>query len=262
MNKKALPIGNDSFWLDFFAQTRDWGLVLYEQDWLDRQTYEFTPLCTDIDLGHQRLTSMGAAADQVGMNLEYCMSLPRDLLTASEIPRVTHVRGSEDYALHLKKQTLTQWAIGISSMLLDALGIAPFKAVFWSTSLQAGAPYGIVPHEILPEREILIANLSTGPVGLGDGLRYVNVERIMKCCRQDGLILKPDRPLTMINTLASDWAFYDGVSQGELYSAQTTMLVCFFLHSSNYSFFHLEVTKHSTLSSHQPWNEIIRFILR
>ncbi|CAF4451635.1 unnamed protein product, partial [Adineta steineri] len=37
-NGKALPIGNDSFWLDLFTQTRDWGLILYEQDWLDRQT--------------------------------------------------------------------------------------------------------------------------------------------------------------------------------------------------------------------------------
>jgi hypothetical protein len=42
----------------------------------------------------------------------------------------------------------------------------------------------------------------------------------MKCCRQDGLILKPDRPLTTINALVSDWAFYNSVSQGELYSTR------------------------------------------
>jgi hypothetical protein len=45
----------------------------------------------------------------------------------------------------------------------------------------------------------------------------------MRCCRPDGLILKPDRPLTMINTLVSDWAFHNSVSQGELYSTRTTM---------------------------------------
>ena len=47
----------------------------------------------------------------------------------------------------------------------------------------------------------------------------------MRCCRQDGVILKPNRSLTMINTLISDWALYDSVSQGELYSTRTTMYV-------------------------------------
>jgi hypothetical protein len=219
---KALPIGNDSFWIDLFTQTRDWGLILYEQDWLDFQTYNFTPLFTDIYLGHQWLTSMGEAGEKVGMNIQYCMSLPRHILTALEIPRVTHARTSTDYAFHLTGKA-EQWAIGISSMFADAMGIAPFKDVFWSTSFQPGSPYGIGAHEVLPEREILIATLSTGPVGPGDGINYTNVERIMKCCRKDGLILKPDRPLTTINALASDWAFYNGVSQGEVYSTRTTM---------------------------------------
>jgi hypothetical protein len=77
--------------------------------------------------------------------------------------------------------------------------------------------------EVLPEREILIATLSTGPVSPGDAINYTNAERIMKCCRPDGLILKPDRPLTMINTLVSDWALHNSVKQGELYSTRTTM---------------------------------------
>jgi hypothetical protein len=219
---KALPIGNDSFWIDLFTQTRDWGLILYEQDWLDYQTYNFTPLCTDIYLGHQWLTSMGEAGEKVEMNIQYCMSLPRHILTALEIPRVTHARTSTDYAFHLIGKA-EQWAIGISSMFADAMGIAPFKDVFWSTSLQPGSHYGIEAHEVLPEREILIATLSTGPVGPGDGINFTNVERIMKCCRKDGLILKPDRPLTTINALISDWAIYNSVSQGELYSTRTTM---------------------------------------
>jgi hypothetical protein len=45
----------------------------------------------------------------------------------------------------------------------------------------------------------------------------------MRCCRADGLIFKPDQPLTMINALISDWALYDSVSQGEVYSTKTTM---------------------------------------
>jgi hypothetical protein len=68
-----------------------------------------------------------------------------------------------------------------------------------------------------------MATFSTGPVAFGDGISYPNIQRIMRCCRDDGLILKPDRPLTTINTLVADWALNDGVIQGELYSTQTTM---------------------------------------
>jgi hypothetical protein len=221
-NGKSLPVGNDSFWTDLFTQAHDWGLIVYEQDWLITQTKDFLPTLTDIHLGHQWLMSMGEAADKVGINIQYCMSLPRHILHALEIPRVTHTRVSDDYTFHLlnKKQ---QWEIGISSMFADAIGLAPFKDVFWSTSLQPDAPYKPSPEEVLPEREILIATLSTGPVGPGDAINYTNVYRIMKCCRQDGLILKPDRPLTTIDPLISDWALYNGVSQGELYSTRTTM---------------------------------------
>ncbi|CAF4210806.1 unnamed protein product, partial [Rotaria sordida] len=150
------------------------------------------------------------------------MSLPRHILSALQIPRVTQARASTDYALHLDGKA-QQWTIGISSMFVDAIGLAPFKDVFWSTSLQPGSPYKPNAKEVLPEREILIATLSTGPVSPGDAINYTNTQHIMKCCRGDGLILKPDQPLTMINRLVSDWAFYDGVSQGELYSTRTNM---------------------------------------
>jgi hypothetical protein len=228
-NGKALPVGNDSFWTDFFVEAQKWGLILYEQDWLVTQTVEFLPTRTDIHIGHQWLMSMGEAADKQGINIQYCMGLSRHILQALQIPRVTNTRVSGDYASHLTDPKSSQWDIGISSMFADAIGLAPFKDVFWSTSLQPGSPYKPSAMEVFPDREILIATLSTGPVGPGDAINYTNVERIMRCCRQDGLILKPDRPLTMINLLVSEWALYNSVSQGELYSTRTTMSVYFFL---------------------------------
>ncbi len=43
-NGKALPVGNDSFWIDLFTQARQWGLIVYEQDWLITQTESFSPV--------------------------------------------------------------------------------------------------------------------------------------------------------------------------------------------------------------------------
>lgn len=221
--KKALPIGNDSFWVDFFAEARTWGLVTYVQDWLEPQTRDFSPTRTDINIGEQWLKSMGAGAEQIGMNIQYCMSLPRHFLQALGISRVTHARASADYAVSLMNHVRSQWQIGITSMFLDAIGIAPFKDVLWTASTQPGSPYSSNASEVLPDRQILISTLSTGPVAVGDGINLTNIERIMRCCRQDGLILKPDRALTAINQVVADYALNVGISQGELYSTETTM---------------------------------------
>jgi hypothetical protein len=223
MNGKALPVGNDSFWIDLLGEgSRDWGLILYEQDWMHVQTANFTPLSTDIDLGRQWLTSMGKAADQVGVNIQYCTAFPRHALQGLEIARVTQTRVSHDYGTHLV-QRIPQWNIGISSMFADALGMAPYKDVFWSTSNEPGAPYTTPVIETLPDREILIATLSTGPVTPGDAINYTDTKRIMRCCRQDGLILKPDRPITPIDSIVADWAQHKGVMQGELYFTLSTL---------------------------------------
>ena len=221
--KRAVPVGNDSFWIDLFTEAYNWGLVTYVQDWLSVSSRDCEPVITDINLGEQWLTSMGAAADEIGINIQYCMSLPRNFLQALQIPRVTHARASDDYQVSLSDHNRPQWTIGITSMFLDAIGIAPFKDVLWSTSTQPGSPYGPNASEVFPDRQILMATLSTGPVGVGDGINFTNVERIMRCCRQDGLILKPDRAITAINRVAADWALNSGSSRGELYSTQTTM---------------------------------------
>ena len=96
-------------------------------------------------------------------------------------------------------------------MFTDAVRLAPFKDFSWSTSLQPGSPYKPNPDEVPSEREILIATLPTGPVDPGDAVSYTNVQSIMKCCREEGLILKPHRPLKIMNDLLSDSAYCNGV---------------------------------------------------
>ncbi|CAF3624881.1 unnamed protein product [Rotaria sp. Silwood1] len=223
INGKALPISNDSFWIDLFGEaSQNWGLILYEQDWLNVQTIDFIPTRTDIHLGQRWLTSMSKAAEHIGVNIQYCMSLPRHALQTLEIPRVAQARVSDDYAVHLRQQD-SQWTIGVSSMLADAIGVAPYKVVFWSNSIEPGAPYRAPVMEPVPDREILIATLSTGPVASGDAINYTDVKRIMRCCSEDGAILKPDRPITMIDALVADWVQNNGVSQGELYSTRSIL---------------------------------------
>ena len=79
--------------------------------------------------------SMGEAGEKVGMNIQYCMGIPRHILQALEIPRVTHTRKSGDYSSRLIDPKSSQGDIGIPSMFADAMGLAPSTDIFWSTSL-------------------------------------------------------------------------------------------------------------------------------
>ncbi|CAF1363006.1 unnamed protein product [Rotaria sordida] len=147
------------------------------------------------------------------------MSLPQHALQSLEINRVTQVRVLGDYCIHIVKN-ISHWKIGISSILANALGLGPFKDIFWSNEFEPGAPYRTTVRESLSEREILIATLSTGSVAFRDGINYIDTTRTMRCCRQDGLILKPSKPLTTNILLISDWTFNKGITQGELYSTK------------------------------------------
>ena len=54
-----------------------------------------------------------------------------------------------------------------------------FKDVFWSSSFEHDIPYLSFPKKVLPNREIFIVTLSTGPVSLDNGINYTIVERSM-----------------------------------------------------------------------------------
>lgn len=82
-------------------------------------------------------------------------------------------------------------------MLLDALGMALNKDVFCSASVEPGNLYGSAVSEF-PSRSSYCHDCSFHRTfGVGDPINYTNVERITRCCRQDRLILKPDRAITM-----------------------------------------------------------------
>ncbi|XP_045596142.1 uncharacterized protein [Procambarus clarkii] len=132
---KSLPL-DKSFWDDLLDEALTWGLATYEQDWLDRQYMFTSALHTNVTLGSSWLDNMGKAAEERGLNIQYCMSLTRHVLHSVSLPAVTQIRVSGDYLY-----TPGQWRIGASSLLPYALGLRPFKDVFWSSQENVDAIY-------------------------------------------------------------------------------------------------------------------------
>ena len=135
-----------------------WGLRVYEQDWLLTVWDNHPQIKTDITLGRKWLIQMGQGAAKAGVNIQYCMPYPRHLLQSVEIPNVVQARASTDNV----PGNNVNWLIGESDLLIYALGVAPFKDVFWTTKEQTGNPYN--RSEVSPGINAVIATLSTGPV--------------------------------------------------------------------------------------------------
>ncbi len=150
------------------------GVATYEQDWLaDKAQTAFN--LTD---GAQFLDNMAAAMARRGLTMQYCMASPRHFLQGSRYSNLTTIRTSAD------RLGRSRWNDFLyTSRLASALGMWPFTDNFCSSETT----------------HLLIATLSAGPVGLGDALGSFNAANVLRAARRDGVIVKPDVPLTPID---------------------------------------------------------------
>ncbi len=92
-----------------------------------------------------------------------------------------------------------RWQIAYTSLLLSPLSIMPFFDVLWTTSNQPGNAYGT--NEMDVEMQVIIALLSSGPVGIGDGIGMTNTTIINRFVRSDGVLLHPSLSVTPIDAM-------------------------------------------------------------
>lgn len=159
-----------AFWQKVMSYLRDAGVVVYEQDWL----------CSNAQPGYN-LSDPDAFFDNMAHNaatealtMQYCMALPRDYLQTIRYDNLTTIRVSDD------RFEASKWDEFLyDSQLAGSLGVWPWTDVFMSTETT----------------NLLLANLSAGPVGVGDGLGQVNPANLWQVARPDGVIVKPDVPI-------------------------------------------------------------------
>jgi hypothetical protein len=174
-----------AFWQSVMSYLRAGGVVVYEQDWLCNNAKTAENL-TDADTYFDNMAH-NATAD--GLDLQYCMALPRDYLQSTRYPNLTTIRVSDD------RFERARWDVFLyDSQFAGALGIWPWTDVFMSGETT----------------NLLLSNLSAGPVGVGDGLGKVNAANLAKVARPDGVIVKPDVPIVPTD------ATYVGEAAGNL----------------------------------------------
>ncbi len=194
----AAPADPEAFFAWFFEQQAGWGLTMYEQDWLCEEYDHVDALRTNVSLGDAWLAGLASGAARNNLTVQWCMPYAHDVLAAAALPAVTNARATGDY-----KHAADQWAIGGTSLFYWALNVLPFKDGFYSSTLpQTGGQ--TEEAERAPDREALVSALSGAMVAPMDGIYLLNASRVLRTCRADGLVLKPDAPLA-----TTDWCFRD-----------------------------------------------------
>ncbi|HEY1788759.1 MAG TPA: hypothetical protein VGJ73_11410 [Verrucomicrobiae bacterium] len=168
----ANVITDPLYWSNRMAYLKNSGVITFEQDWLSANG---VPAMSLTNGGSAYLGNMQTAAATDGINLQYCMLQARDYLQSSLYPNLMSIRVSYDIFGSARWQEFIY-----DSRLAQAMGTWPWTDEFRSAET----------------RNLLISTLSAGPVGTGDALGTVSAANLAQSVRPDGVIVKPDVPLT------------------------------------------------------------------
>ena len=176
---------------------------------------------------HRWLTGMTVAAQDLGLEIQYCMACAHQALDSLRWPAVTNMRANGDGGLavpDLAHASLLQGALGLGfskdNLRLSNCSVPPCDGAYGE-----GAA-----HEA--QLQTLLAALSLGPVGLADqlfGLPHTgvgvntNVSLAQSLASSAGFLLQPSFPLTPIDPCIAEvgglspqsgnvWATYTAVS--------------------------------------------------
>lgn len=164
-------VTDPAYWETVAGYLANSGVATFEQDWLnDKAQTEFN--LTD---GEAFLDNMAASMGRRNLTMQYCMASARQFLQSSKYSNLTTIRTSSD---HLQRDRWTDFLY--ASRLASALGAWPFTDNLMSTEIS----------------QLLLATLSAGPVGVADPIGSLHEGNLLHAVRRDGVIVKPDLPLT------------------------------------------------------------------
>lgn len=176
-------VTDPAYWEAVAGYLADSGVATYEQDWLaDKAHADFN--LTD---GDAFLDNMAASMERRHLTMQYCMASARHYMQSSKYSNLTTIRTSGD---RLERDRWIDFLYG--SRLASALGAWPFADNFMSAETS----------------QLLLATLSAGPVGIADAIGALDAGNLLRAVRRDGVIVKPDVPLTPTD------ASYSSMAQG------------------------------------------------
>jgi surface protein len=163
-----------SFWRDIMGDLKAAKVACYEQDWLDYIYRGSSQMQNTLTVADAFTDEMAGAAAANGINLQYCMAMPRYFLQGLKYNNLTTIRTSDDIFKNNK-----WFKFLFTSQLAYETGVMPWSDVFKSSQLG----------------NMVLSVLSSGPVGSGDAIGKESKANILLAARSDGEIVRPDVPI-------------------------------------------------------------------
>lgn len=172
----------------------------YETDFLSDHLLPTPGLAGEVGGLTEFFGGLAQAAAEAGLPVQLCMPTAGVVLASAGWPAMTNGRVSTDYATQSTPNST--WAktynIGIGSLLFWAVDLAPSKDVTWTVPHQPGGGFQYDQPNV--ELDYVLAVLSSGPVGIGDGIGFTNASLATMGANRAGVILRADKPLTAIDS--------------------------------------------------------------
>ena len=171
-----------AYWTSIAAYLKSSGVITFEQDWLSVNGLAATNNLTDQDA---YLDNMAKAMADTGIDIQYCMPWARHILQSTKYPNLTNSRVSDDGFDRTRWRTFLY-----GSRLAWAVGLWPWTDVFPSSD-----------HDSL-----LLSTLTAGVLGGSDAIGSADIASIKRAIRADGVIIKPDVPILLLDRSIVDEA--------------------------------------------------------
>jgi len=202
--KDATPEDSARFYRWFFELgMSSYGMRSYEIDFVSQNLHCVDRFVEEVGAAERFFNGMANTALELNLPVQLCYAPPSALLQSVRYPAATNFRVSFDYYYG------NSWDIGLTSLLVWAVGKVPSTDTFWTTDNGDVATKlgGCDPKTGCPEDHgdsgcelhAILAVMSTGPVGFSDAINHTNAERIVRTCRSDGVLLQPNKPLTALD---------------------------------------------------------------
>jgi len=188
------------------------GMASFESDFMNQNANCVENFVENSNGADEFLAGMAGAALDRKVPIQWCYASPNVVFSTLEFPAVTNVRVSFDFCYG------RSYDIGESSLLVWALGLAPSKDTLWTTDNKKTETPGCewtVDHEsAAAELHVVLALMSTGPVGISDAIGMTNATLLRRTISADGSLLQPSKPITAVDSTFLENSRLDGYLYG------------------------------------------------
>lgn len=186
------------YWKYTADKLASWGTILLQHDFLS--DYEGNrAMMSGLNKMDVYFKNMAKALQAKGIDMQYCMALPRNIMESTENPIMVSLQGTDDHHVPMAE---------LEPQPDNPDNHDPF---WWKHAIFTSALYGAVG--IWPSRDniqtiadpnafedTILANLMGGSIELGHRLGECNFDLLRKTYREgDGLLLKSSRPIVPLD---------------------------------------------------------------